>query len=89
MHRCSQGTFPRLNVGTFMWLFGCGLLLAGLYFFMLKITEVEVRQKILSGTSGAGLRGRVIQSLVHVGMWGSMATFVMAIGLALYRFGSL
>jgi hypothetical protein len=32
---------------------------------------------------------RIIQSLARIGMWGSMATFVTAIGLALYRLGSL
>jgi hypothetical protein len=80
---------PQLNVGTFIWLFGCGLLLAGLYFFMLTITEVEVRQRIISQGGSAGLRGQVIALLAHIGMWGSIAAFVAAIGLALYRFGSL
>jgi hypothetical protein len=79
---------PELNVGVFIWLFGVGLLLAGLYFFMLTITEVEVRQRIINqGMGKSGWRGRIMQVATHISMWGSIAAFVWAIALGIYRFG--
>jgi hypothetical protein len=43
-----KGDGPRYNVGAFIWLFGVGLLLAGLYFLVLTILKVEVSQAIIA-----------------------------------------
>jgi hypothetical protein len=78
---------PRYNVGVFIWLFGAGLLLAGIFFLVLTILKVEVPQAIIAQEyRPRPIRSAIIASLGHIGMWGSAACFVIALAVFMYRF---
>lgn len=80
---------PRYNVGIFIWLFGAGLLLGGLYYLILTILKVEVPQAIIAQEApNSPIRSAIMEWLGHIGMWGSAACFAAGLLLFMYRFAS-
>jgi hypothetical protein len=78
---------PKYNVGLFIVLFGCGLLLGGLYFLILTILKAEVTTAIVTQQRpGRSFRDALLEVLGHIGMWGSAAAFAAGILLFAYRF---
>jgi hypothetical protein len=82
---------PQLKgIGGYIVIFGLGLLLASLFFGALTIIKVEVTQRVISQDSkSAGWRGKILSFLSHLGMWGSIAMFILAVVSAMQQFGSL
>jgi hypothetical protein len=84
-----KSDLPRYNVGVFIWLFGVGLLLAGTFFLILTILKVEVPQAIIAQEHRPRpIRSAIMEWLGLIGMWGSAACFVIAVGVFMYRFSS-
>jgi hypothetical protein len=82
-----NGPTPKYNVGLFIVLFGCGLLLGGLYFLILTILKAEVTTAIVTQQGpGHSFRDGLLEILGHIGMWGSAAALIAGILLFAYRF---
>jgi hypothetical protein len=61
--------------GLLVAIFGVGLLLGAIYFGVLTILKVEVANE-----RPTGVRGKVLEVIGLVGLWGSAAAFALGIG---------
>jgi hypothetical protein len=61
-------------------IFGVGLLLGAIYFGVLTILKVEVPQRIIANERPTGVRGKVLEVIGLVGLWGSAAAFALGAG---------
>jgi hypothetical protein len=78
-------------IGQLVLLFGAGLLLGSLFWFLAMTIKIRVTQTIIaqekpSRTWLIWLFNRSIELLAHIGLWGSLILFVTAIILIMSRF---
>ncbi|WIW46842.1 hypothetical protein ML401_01610 [Bradyrhizobium sp. 62B] len=78
---------PRYNTGAFITLFGIGLLLGALFFFIITIVKAGMTTAIVAREPpGGGFADKASHFFGLLGLWGSSAAFVAAILLFIYRF---
>jgi hypothetical protein len=81
--------FP--GIGLLILLFGSGLLLSSLFWATSMMIKINVTQLIISQgghtkTWRSWLLGRLLQLLAHIGLWGSMIVFALAIIFIMSQF---
>jgi hypothetical protein len=80
---------PRYNTGAFIVLFGVGLLLGAMFFFIVSSLKAGMTTAIVGRQAPTG--GPADQAtywLGLAGLWGSSAAFAAAILLFIYRFST-
>jgi hypothetical protein len=79
------------GIGQLVLLFGSGLLLGALSWGMSMAIKISVTQNIISQQRPSQswlpwLYRRLIEAVAHIGLWGSLVAFVVAIVLIMSRF---
>lgn len=78
---------PRYNTGAFIVLFGIGLLLGALFFFVVSMLKAGMTTAIVAQEPPTNsLSDKATYYFGLFGLWGSSACFTAAILLFLYRF---
>jgi hypothetical protein len=81
---------PRYNTGAFIVLFGIGLLLGAMFFFIVSSVKAGMTTAIVGREAPSGGLGDKAQYFLGlVGLWGSSAAFAAAVILFIYRFSAM
>jgi hypothetical protein len=78
---------PQFRVGDFIFLFGLGIIIGGMFFMAMHFTKGNVTTAIVTQTRpGASIWGTVVEWSGYIGVWGSAICFVGALLLFAFRF---
>jgi hypothetical protein len=81
---------PQYSVGAFIFLFGFGAVLGGVFFMVMHFTKGNLTTAIVTQTRpGSSIWGAVVEWSGYIGLWGSAICFVAAVLLFAFRFRNL